>query len=419
MRTVCLKLLCVALIVTGVLFTTLQILDVSTEERRNEQRNPPMTQCVPILRPTPASRGEHYNNENKERENSSCKAITNIFFLKTHKTASSTIMNILLRYGEFHNLTFALPLYNNSQFLYPKYFSASFVDGFSARSKDTYHIMCHHMRFLLTEVEKVVPANTFYFTILRNPVSLMESSFSYYKSTDSFIRAKSLEDFLSKTSYYYRGNSHARNIMTFDLGFNHNGKESPKHFRLTGKMVEATYDLVLITEYFDESLVLLKDALCWTFDDVLSFPLNTRTNSTKLTISQETQEKIKSWNQLDWQLYVYFNNSFWERVEKFGKERMQREIEELRKRRDQMSKLCLQNTAVASKIRDKSLIPYQSGKAIILGYNLKSGLGKAEQLLCQRLVTPEIQYTNLLWAKQRKSKFSSIKSWIIGVRRPK
>eukprot|EP00079_Xenopus_tropicalis_P030287 XP_012826101.1 PREDICTED: galactose-3-O-sulfotransferase 2-like [Xenopus tropicalis] len=111
-----------------------------------------MTQCVPILRPTPASRGEHYNNENKERENSSCKAITNIFFLKTHKTASSTIMNILLRYGEFHNLTFALPLYNNSQFLYPKYFSASFVDGFSARSKDTYHIMCHHMRFLLTEV---------------------------------------------------------------------------------------------------------------------------------------------------------------------------------------------------------------------------------------------------------------------------
>ncbi|XP_018117844.2 galactose-3-O-sulfotransferase 2 isoform X2 [Xenopus laevis] len=387
--------------------------------RRSEQWNPVMTPYVSILHPTTASRGEHQNSENKDRGSSSCRAHTNIFFLKTHKTASSTIMNILFRYGEFHNLTFALPSKTNSQFFYPKYFTAAFVDGFSAHNNNTYQIMCHHMRFLLTEVEKVMPSNSFYFTILRNPVSLMESSFSYYKATSSFIRAKSLEDFLNKTSNYYKGNSHARNIMTFDLGFDHNGKESPKHFQLAGRMVEATYDLVLITEYFDESLVLLKDALCWTFDDVLSFPLNTRTNSTKLAMSQDTQEKIKIWNQLDWQLYVYFNNSFWDRVEKFGKERMQREVEELRKRRAQVAKLCLKDTVEVNKIQDKFLIPYQSGKAKILGYNLNPGLGKAEQLLCQRMVTPELQYTNLLRAKQRKSKFSSINSMIIQVRRQK
>ncbi|OCT78873.1 hypothetical protein XELAEV_18029963mg [Xenopus laevis] len=378
-----------------------------------------MTQYVPILYPTSASRGEHPNSENKDRGTDSCKAQTNIFFLKTHKTAGSTIMNILFRYGEFHNLTFALPLQTKSHFFYPKYFTAALVDGFSAKSNKTYEIMCHHMRFLLTEVEKVMPSNTFYFTILRNPVSLMESSFSYYKSTASFITAKSLEDFLNKTSYYYKGNSYARNIMTFDLGFDHNGKESPKHFQRAGRMVEAIYDLVLITEYFDESLVLLKDALCWTLDDVLSFALNMRTNSTKLAISQETQGKIKSWNQLDWQLYIYFNNSFWNRVEKFGRERMQREVEELQKRRTQVAKICLKNTVEMNKIQDKSLIPYQSGKAKILSYNLNSGLGKAEQLLCQRMVTPEIQYTNLLWAKQRKSKFSSRNSKIIQFRKQK
>ena len=35
--------------------------------------------------------------------------VTKIAFLKTHKTASSTFQNILFRFGEKRNLTFALP----------------------------------------------------------------------------------------------------------------------------------------------------------------------------------------------------------------------------------------------------------------------------------------------------------------------
>ena len=41
--------------------------------------------------------------------------ITKITFLKTHKTASSTLQNVLLRFGEKRNLTFALPKNGNSQ----------------------------------------------------------------------------------------------------------------------------------------------------------------------------------------------------------------------------------------------------------------------------------------------------------------
>ena len=35
--------------------------------------------------------------------------VSKIVFLKTHKTASSTLQNALLRFGEKQNLTFALP----------------------------------------------------------------------------------------------------------------------------------------------------------------------------------------------------------------------------------------------------------------------------------------------------------------------
>ncbi|KAM5165102.1 uncharacterized protein ACMZJ9_007526 [Mantella aurantiaca] len=337
----------------------------------------------------------------------SCKPHTHIFFMKTHKTASSTIMNILFRFGESNNLSFALPSYNASQFFYPFYFNAAFVENFVQNFRRTTHkfdIMCHHMRFHLQEVEKVMPKDTFYFTILRNPVSLMESSFAYYKTTDIFINAKTLEEYLMNPYKFYnitsQYSSFGRNLMTFDLGLNNNGPESSKYFQLAQKTIEIMFDLVLITEYFDESLVLLKDALCWTFDDILSFPLNSRSNATRKVLPVRFQQRIKIWNQLDWQLYVYFNNTFWKKVDEFGHERMKQEVEELRMRRSLQSEICLQGQVDPTYIKDEDLKPFQAGIARILGYNLKQELVEAERSMCKRLITPELQYTQLLLNKQ-------------------
>ncbi|KAK9401084.1 galactose-3-O-sulfotransferase 2 [Crotalus adamanteus] len=48
-----------------------------------------------------------------------CQPITDVMFLKTHKTASSTILNILYRFSEKHNLTIALPYGNEPHLGYP------------------------------------------------------------------------------------------------------------------------------------------------------------------------------------------------------------------------------------------------------------------------------------------------------------
>ncbi|XP_072266473.1 galactose-3-O-sulfotransferase 2-like isoform X2 [Pyxicephalus adspersus] len=343
-------------------------------------------------------------NEHAEKSRESCQSKRNIFFLKTHKTASSTIINILFRYGEFHNLTFAFPV-RSSLYSYPNFFSASYVDGFSVDGNKTFNIMCHHMRFMLTEVKKVMPNDTFYFTVMRNPISLFESSFSYWRKNTPFVKAKNLEDFLNNSSAYYDAvtqNRHlVKNLMAFDLGFDPKENKTINKIQFMLNLTDTIFDLVLITEYFDESLILLKEALCWSFDDVLSFPLNRRSNNTMKTLTLETQEKIKRWNSLDWQLYVHFNNSFWELVEKFGRERMQHEIGILQMKRAEMEKTCLQGEVAPSQLKDKSMIPYQSGIATILGYNLKPGLTTPYQLLCRRLVTPELQYNSLLHDKQK------------------
>ncbi|XP_074067591.1 galactose-3-O-sulfotransferase 2-like [Macrotis lagotis] len=336
-----------------------------------------------------------------------CTPKTHIFFLKVHKSASSTIMNILFRYGEQRNLTFALPVNQYSQLFYPFYFVAEVVEGFTDGTSTSFDIMCHHMRFLQKEVQRVMPEDTFYFSILRNPIHLMESSFMYFKGTSSFFNAKSLDDFLNHTSQFYdplKPDSHySRNLMTFDFGFNHNGKASTQYIQLLAQIIENQFDLILIAEYFDESMILLKDALCWSLDDVVSFPINQQDASYRSPLSSNTIQKIKSWNKLDWELYLHFNHTFWERInQSMDREYLQQEVTALRKRRMQLAKTCLQGeqSVHSWEIQDKLLAPLQYGKARILGYNLKHGLDRATKQTCQSLVLPELQYSERLYKKQ-------------------
>ncbi|OWK49638.1 Galactose-3-O-sulfotransferase 2 [Lonchura striata] len=336
-----------------------------------------------------------------------CKPKTDLVFLKVHKSASSTVMNILFRFGETHNLTFAFPRGGGFQLYYPHHFMARFVQGFSPLSPRRFNILCHHMRFLQPEVQKVVPSSAVYFSILRNPVQLMESSFVYYKGASAFSRVRSLEEFLSQPYRYYSpasGDRHyARNLITFDFGFNPDGDVSPERVQLMLKAIEASFDFLLISEYFDESMVLLKEMLCWDLDSVVSFPLNIRDSSTKSPLPDSVVEKLKAWNRLDWEIYTHFNRTFWERIERaVGRERLRREVSALRRRRAELAGTCLQGRgSVAPKdIRDSSLRPLQHGGARILGYNLKQGLGQQLERTCRRLVTPELQYSSLLYKKQ-------------------
>ncbi|XP_019355367.2 galactose-3-O-sulfotransferase 2 [Alligator mississippiensis] len=352
-------------------------------------------------------KGDNWQTVGSSPDEAACKPKTHIVFLKVHKSASSTVMNILFRFGETRNLTFAFPFDGASQLFYPHYFTAEFVEGFVAGQASQFNILCHHMRFLPTEVQRMMPSTTFYFAILRNPVHLMESSFTYYKGTSAFFHAKSLEEFLQQPSRFYKAgesdSQYAKNLMTFDFGFNHNGEASAKHVQLMLQAIKTAFNLILISEYFDESMVLLKEALCWDLDSIVSFPLNSRDGSTRAPLPDFTVEKIKNWNKLDWEIYTHFNQTFWEKIDRdIGRERMGQEVRALQKRREQLARTCLQegDSVAPEEIKDQSLLPLQYGQARILGYNLKSGLDKKTEQMCRRLITPELQYSRSLYSRQ-------------------
>ncbi|XP_039356086.1 galactose-3-O-sulfotransferase 4 isoform X2 [Mauremys reevesii] len=333
-----------------------------------------------------------------------CQPRRHIVFLKTHKTGSSTIVNLLHRFGETRGLRFALP--PRYQFGYPYPFQARRVKGYRPGGP-SFDILCHHMRFHLPEVQKVMPPDSFYFSIVRDPGSLAESAFSYYRGVaPAFRRAGSLTQFLAAPERFYnpaeRGNHYARNLLWFDFGLAPPAAPGPEAVQAALAQLERTFPLVLLTEHFDESLVLLREALCWAEEDVDAFRHNGRNPQAVRPLDPAQAARLRAWNGLDWQLYAHFNRSFWRRVEAFGPARLQAEVARLRERRRALAERCLQGggPVEAAGIPDERIRPFQFGQAQILGYALRPGLGPAEQQLCTRMVTPELQYKDRLDAQQ-------------------
>ncbi|XP_027563214.1 galactose-3-O-sulfotransferase 4-like, partial [Neopelma chrysocephalum] len=257
-------------------------------------------------------------------------------------------------------------------------------------------------------VQKVMPNDSFYFSIVRDPATLGESSFSYFRAAaPAFRNSPSLDAFLAHPTLFYRpgirGNHYARNLQWFDFGLPDDPKDS-REIRESLEKLDRTFSLVLLAENFDESLVLLREALCWPEESVDTFAHNSRPHPKESPgISPSQAQRLRAWNRLDWELYSHLNRTFWERAESFGIPRLRREVRRLRERRERLARRCLRGGGPipAKAIPDGRLRPFQPpGGGNILGFSVRAGLDPEERERCVRMATPELQYKDLLDRRQ-------------------
>ncbi|XP_068096645.1 galactosylceramide sulfotransferase [Hyperolius riggenbachi] len=395
-------------LVLGTLFTSFLILlysyaapPLSLSSTENPVTLPCQPSSTPILHLPKAN--------SSSGSQSPCVPRHHIMFLKTHKTGSSTILNILFRYGEKHKLHFAFPRGRND-FEYPSYFNHMQVEGY--RPGICFNIMCNHMRYRHSEVSLLMPPDTIFVTVLRNPALLFESSFQYFgrlvpltwtlpgsgseQKMDAFLR--------SPLTYYDSSGYNAhylRNLLTFDMGYDSEMDAGDTRVQDLIEELDGRFHLVMLLEYFDESLLLLRELMCWEMDDILYFKLNARKDSGVSRLSAEVYQMAQQWNALDSLIYQHFNATFWKKVEKYGVERMKKDIMELRTRNEELKQECIAGGGPvdANKIQESGLRPWQPlGKSSIQGYNLKKNILPKHRQLCRSMLTPEIQYMSRLGA---------------------
>ncbi|XP_024132038.1 galactosylceramide sulfotransferase [Oryzias melastigma] len=352
-------------------------------------------------RPSPL---KHTTNSSQKASGPSCLPKMDVMFLKTHKTASGTFLNILFRFGEKHRLKFAFPDSRND-FFYPSPFHRAQVKDY--RPGMCFNIICNHMRFNAPELAKLLPTDTTYITILRDPAELFESSFHYFGRLVPFTWKIQGEDKLSEflldpQSYFdpESYNSHyLKNLLFFDFGQDNTLDPDDPRVDAGIRSISERFDLVMLVEHFEESLLLLKDALCWEMDDLLFFKLNVRKGSTVSKLTSELRAKALEWNAIDWKLYQHFNQTFWKKVDAYGRQRMADDVAELRIRNKRMASICIEggHPVEAGSIQETDMQPWQPiGSKSIMGYNLKKNMDKAHRKLCRKMLMPEIQYLSEL-----------------------
>ncbi|KAM9391419.1 galactosylceramide sulfotransferase [Pholidichthys leucotaenia] len=346
----------------------------------------------PYLKPT--------KNISQKITSQNCAPKVDIMFMKTHKTASSTFLNILFRFGEKHRLKFAFPDSRND-FFYPSLFQRSQVKDY--RPGTCFNIICNHMRFNAPEVAKLLPMDTSYITILRDPAELFESSFHYFGRVVPFTWKipgdDKLREFLLDPDKYFDpegfNSFYLKNLLFFDFGLDNTLELDDPRVKEGIKSISDHFQLVMLVEYFEESLILLKEALCWEMDDLLFFKLNARKGSTVSKLSPELRVKALEWNAIDWKLYQHFNQTFWKKVGAYGRHRMAKDVAELRKRNKEMASICIEggHAVEAGSIQETDMQPWQPiGVKSIMGYNLKKNVDKVHRKLCRKMLMPEIQY---------------------------
>ena len=322
---------------------------------------------------------------------SPCKPVNNILFLKTHKTGSSTVTNILNRYGDTRNLMFALPSVRVTySFFWPRPFQLRFTQAFGRAP----NILCNHARYNKVPMNWLFPKETTrYITLLREPTEHFESIFNFFRLEKRFVGLRNvqspLQAFLQNATFYLQQVKNITGLLTliknpalFELGL-----DTKYHSNLTVvqnyiRFLQKEFDLVMLMEYFDESLVLLKRRFCWKTEDILYFKLNERMEKHKQSVPSKVKEDIRTWNSGDVLLYHVFNQTLWKMIKEEGPDFFT-DLALFRKELESIKRACLREGKFLTK-------PY-AGR-LVQGYAIKANISKELNETCTKMIKNEIPY---------------------------
>ncbi|CAH1781704.1 unnamed protein product [Owenia fusiformis] len=248
-----------------------------------------------------------------------CTPARNIVFIKVPKCGGSTITNIFQRYGEKHNLSFLLPRAGIPS-----------IDASDIRDHigDAVNLIVNHVHFYEKFMKQLMPRDTLYIGVLRNPMGYLKS---YYNYAEKGITKKgvnvSLADFEENPWKYpdlkVRQNRQSSFYGALDKG------ATPKGIEEFILHVDSKFNLILITDHMKESIVLLGELLCWSMEDMLYVSHKVSTDGQlgeKSTTSFEhttnmalAERNYRIYSPLDYAMFEFFNKTLWRKISAMGK----------------------------------------------------------------------------------------------------
>ncbi|MCQ6274865.1 sulfotransferase family 2 domain-containing protein [Bacillus sp. V3B] len=208
-----------------------------------------------------------------------------VLFLHIPKTAGSTLKSILdNQYTSLERMD---------------YYGGDFSKFINA-AKNNPNLKCinGHFRF---GIHKRIQKPFCYVTMLRHPIERVLSTYYYIKrpnhTKNNMVKNMSIEDFVASKEAW-------ANHMVSNLQTTYVSGSTPPNLEVAKKNLEQYFDVVGITEMFDQSLFLMKKSFGWKNIDYKSENI-TKNRPTINEHSKEVIDLITQKNQLDLKLYKF------------------------------------------------------------------------------------------------------------------
>lgn len=275
-----------------------------------------------------------------------CREKQNFVFIKCMKCATETLGTIFRRFGLVRDLNFVLPVKKRIYLGWPYLMQPNDYKAPRKRSScpqclSNYNILCEHAIYNRTSMRLLMPPDSVYITIIREPYSHLVSTFNYFLMSLllNITQPNAVGEYLANYNKYesiYKSNhvsklrtcipdnfSLTENLMAhclgMPLGFPSDRTSIASNTEAVVKyieMLDEDFSLVMIMEYFHESLILLRRLMCWTFKDIIYHKVNV--NKKAPSVSKRTQilqdQLYRTYSPIDYMLYDYFNRTFWKKI---------------------------------------------------------------------------------------------------------
>ncbi|XP_006818322.1 galactosylceramide sulfotransferase-like [Saccoglossus kowalevskii] len=244
-----------------------------------------------------------------------CKPETNFIFNKPYKTGGGAVGALLYRYGLKHNLIAAFPADPTSSVIESINGSEVLVFKYPCVNRfPVYNYISNHIRdYNYTLFKQFIPKAKF-ITMARLPFRQMESLF-YWNYLHISL---GLQNFSNPFETFLTNINYRKNVDRFVKSFlNQLGHNEIKDLEKRLLAYDKEYDLVMITEYMEESLLLLKQMMCWTFDDIVYYSQKISGRKPQ-HITSKMEEVLAYKLSNDIRFYDYFNKTLWHKIHNYN-----------------------------------------------------------------------------------------------------
>ena len=289
-----------------------------------------------------------------------------LVYIKTRKTGSSTMTNILYRLALRHNLTVMTFLHRTSHPTAGKQFPVHQLNFLLGQPQPSFNLIMEHLYYDEGLFDELMPGNKIFISTLRYPFDQLMSDVHYQQrrmknpkpalsqyerlQLNSYTSSKRLsnleqEDVLqrilmSPEKLKRYGQRYLKIPKVFTANQPNDSQmvsETYNHTAIKGYLQELSskFQLVLITEYYDASLVLLKRKLSWELRDIIYSPLK-RGRYVKSPNLQTRHQQLKP---EEYALYDHFNQTFWTFLSEQSPD-FWKEVEHYKKIKDKSLRFC-------------------------------------------------------------------------------